>query len=523
MIIEEREMTSGLRILHLEDNARDAELILTLLSGEGFSCEVNRVDSRAGFLKTLEEGSFDLILCDYNLPSFDGKEALEIARSKRPEVPFIFVSGTIGEDRAIEALKRGATDYVLKERLVRLVPAVRRALIEVEERKARIQLEEQLIRAQRMESIGVLASGIAHDLNNVLGPIMLGIEVIGRTIQDPKSLRMLETMAVSAKRGAAILKQVLGIARGDKGDKRLLEPKHIINEVVNLIKETFPRSIKIVSDIRRDIPAVEADPTQLHQALLNICLNARDAMPEYGELKIALKKTEIDETFSDPHIGGRPGEYVVISVTDTGTGIPPEVKDQIFEPFFTTKESDKGTGLGLSTVVAIVRSHDGFVTVDSETGKGTTFRVYLPAAKREMLEKAIESNAAMRYGNGELILVVDDEVSIREITRELLETHGYKAVMASDGAEAIAIYLREKDAIKVVVMDLVMPILSGADAIKTLRRINSKLKIIAVSGMTFEGKTDVISEEDILIMLRKPYSSELLLRAIAEALGKTVE
>ncbi|MEX2117421.1 MAG: response regulator [Bacteroidota bacterium] len=512
-----------LRLLHLEDNARDAEMIAALLLEAEIHFDVSRVDSKESFVMALEKHEFGLILCDYNLPSFDGNTALGIARRKYPDTPFIFVSGTIGEDRAIEALKSGATDYVLKDRLVRLVPAVRRALQEVEERKARLQLEEQLIRAQRMESIGVLASGIAHDLNNVLGPIMLGIEVIRRNAQDPRSLRMLETMAVSAKRGAAILKQVLGIARGGKGDKRLLQPRYIIDEVVNLIRQTFPRSIKVISDIQRDVPAIEADPTQLHQVLLNICINARDAMAEYGELKIALEKTEIDESLSHLYGRGRRGEYVVLSVTDTGTGIPPEIIEQIFDPFFTTKESGKGTGLGLSTVSSIVRGHDGFVTVDSETGKGTTFRVYFPAAKQEMLEKSVESKTEMRQGNGELILVVDDEVSIREITREMLETQGYSAVTASDGAEAIAIYLRGKDAIKAVVMDLVMPILSGPDTIKTLRRINPNLTIIAVSGMTFEGETDVVPEGDIRVMLRKPYSSELLLQAIAEALGKTTE
>jgi len=509
-----------LRLLHLEDNAKDAELVSALLSEDGIQCELTRVYNKEGFIQALEKGEFDLILCDYNLPSFDGKTALEIARRRHPDTPFIFVSGTIGEERAIEALKSGATDYVLKDRMERLVPAVRRALREIEEKSARRQLEEQLVRAQRMESIGVLASGIAHDLNNVLGPITLGIEVIARSIQDPKSLRMLQTMAVSAKRGAAILKQVLGIARGDKGDKKLLQVRHVIDEVVNLVKETFPRSIKIVSDIQRVVPSVEIDPAQLHQALLNLCVNARDAMPEYGELKIKAEKTDIDDSFASIHAGARPGNYVAISVSDTGLGIPEDIKDRIFDPFFTTKESGKGTGLGLSSVGSIVKNHQGFLTVESQIGKGTTFRIYLPAAELEGRE-TMESKELSPDGSGEVILVVDDEASIREISKELLETHGYNVLAASHGAEALAVYMREKEIIKLIVMDLVMPIMSGPEAIKTLRRINPEIKIIAVSGMAFEEEAPVVEETDVKAMLRKPYSSDVMLRTIAEALGKS--
>lgn len=509
-----------LRLLHLEDNVRDAELIVALLSGAEFRFEVTRADSSQSFMEALEKHQFDLILCDYNLPSFDGGAALKLARKRHPDTPFIFVSGTIGEDRAIEALKDGATDYVLKQRMERLVPAVRRALREVEEISARKKVEKQLLRAQRMESIGALASGIAHDLNNVLGPIVLGTEVIRRHIQDPRCLKILDTMSLCAKRGAAVLNQVLRIASGDTDVKKLLQPRHVVEEVLGLIKETFPSSIKIVSEMGQDIPAVMADPTQLHQALLNLCVNARDAMPEDGELRIQVEKKEIGDSFVRLHVKAQQGIYVVISVSDTGVGIPQDIKDRIFEPFFTTKESGKGTGLGLSSVSSIVENHQGFFTLESQEGKGTTFSVYLPASESEGQEET-ESKQPIPDGNGEAILVVDDEESIREVSKELLETHGYKVIVAGNGAEALAVYMREKDDIKLVVTDLVMPILNGPETIRSLKRVNPEIKIIAATGTVFEAGAGVVAESDVIAMLRKPYSSDVLLQTIAEALGKS--
>ena len=381
------------------------------------------------------------------------------------------------------------------------------------------KLEQQMIRAQKMESIGVLAGGIAHDLNNVLGPIMMGIDIVRKNVQDQKSLRMLDTMAVSTQRGADILKQVLTFARGAEGEQKLLQPKRLMEEVVALMKETFPRSIEIRSEVGKDIPTVVADPTQIHQVLLNLCVNARDAIPEHGELKIGIEKMDIDENFARVHLGAKPGLYVVFSVTDTGTGIPQEVKDRIFEPFYTTKAVGKGTGLGLSTVSSIVKSHGGFMTVYSEVGRGTTFRVYIPAAKEGELKRQQESKEEIPGGKGELILVVDDEDSIREITKALLENHGYQVATANDGAEALAVYAKQQSQIKLVIMDMMMPILGGPQTIQALRRIDPNIKIIAVSGLTSDGKTTAVSNGDVAAFLQKPYSSDMLLQTIAVALA----
>ena len=380
------------------------------------------------------------------------------------------------------------------------------------------KLEQQMIRAQKMESIGVLAGGIAHDLNNILGPIMMGIDIVRRNVQDEKSVRMLDMMAESTQRGADILKQVLTFARGAEGEQKLLQPKHLIGEVAGLMKQTFPRSIEIRSEVGKDIPTVVADPTQMHQVLLNLCVNARDAMPEHGELRIAIERMHVDEAFARIHLGAKPGLYAVFSVTDTGTGIPPEVQDHIFEPFYTTKEVGKGTGLGLSTVSSIVKSHGGFMTVYSEVGKGTTFRVYIPAEKKEKLKKQQESKKEIPVGSGELILVVDDEDSIREITKAMLEDYGYQVATANDGAEALAIYTKQQAQIKLVIMDMMMPIMGGPQTIQALRRIDPNVRIIAVSGLAPTGKTETISEEHIVAFLRKPYSSDMLLKNISEVL-----
>jgi len=381
------------------------------------------------------------------------------------------------------------------------------------------KLEQQMIRAQKMESIGVLAGGIAHDLNNVLGPIMMGIDIVRKNVQDQQSLRMLDTMAVSTQRGADILKQVLTFARGAEGEQKLLQPKRLMEEVVALMKETFPRSIEIRSEVGKDIPTVVADPTQIHQVLLNLCVNARDAIPEHGELKIGIEKMDIDENFARVHLGAKPGLYVVFSVTDTGTGIPQEVKDRIFEPFYTTKAVGRGTGLGLSTVSSIVKSHGGFMTVYSEVGRGTTFRVYIPAAKEGELKRQQESKEEIPGGKGELILVVDDEDSIREITKAMLENHGYQVTTANDGAEALAVYAKQQSQIKLVIMDMMMPILGGPQTIQGLRRIDPKVRIIAVSGLTSDGKTAAVSNGDVAAFLQKPYSSDMLLQTIAAALA----
>ncbi|HIK06252.1 MAG TPA: response regulator [Trichormus sp. M33_DOE_039] len=374
------------------------------------------------------------------------------------------------------------------------------------------QLEAQFLRAQRLESIGTLASGIAHDLNNVLAPILMTAQLLETQIQDERSLRLLPILITNAKRGANLVKQVLSFTRGLEGERSLLQLKHLILEIKQIIKETFPKSIEIISKISPNIWAVSADATQIHQVLMNLCVNARDAMPNGGILQIAVDNFFIDENYTRMNLDAKVGPYVVITVTDTGIGIHPEILDRIFEPFFTTKEINKGTGLGLSTVLGIIKSHGGFINVTTQIGKGSQFKIYLPA--QEAHETAEEGEIELPPGNGELILVVDDEDAIRDITKKSLENHNYKAITASDGIEAIALYAEYQAEIFLVLTDMIMPSMDGLTTIRTLQKINPEVKIIAVSGLATSDKVSAAHNIGIQAFLAKPYTANQLLQTI---------
>jgi two-component system cell cycle sensor histidine kinase/response regulator CckA len=491
-----------LNILHLEDDQADAELVQTLLEEDGISCAITCVKTESDYRAALERGDFDLILSDFSLPRFDGMSALAMARERHPEKPIIFVSGTIGEAAAVEALKRGAIDYVLKDQLGRLPSAVKRAVAETEELVRRQQAEEkvheqaalldlakdaivvrglddcirywnksaeglygwtaaevigrnanelfyegeeespqlkqarqqilergewvgelqqvtkdgkqiivesrwtlvrdkagqpnakliintditerkkleaQFLRAQRLETIGALTGGIAHDLNNVLMPIVIGTDYLARTLTSDESRKILQTMSASAKRGSDMIKQILAFARGVGGQPAVLNLKPLLLEMEKFARETFPRAIRIQSSTDPELWPVMGNATQLHQVLLNICVNARDAMPQGGSLRIQAQNVLLENKMTRLHPDPVSGQHVLLAVSDTGQGISPELLEKIFEPFFTTKGPGKGTGLGLSTVQGIVKSHGGFVDVASTLGQGTTFQVYLPA------------------------------------------------------------------------------------------------------------------------------------------------
>src|SRR5256884_2282610 len=572
-----------LRILHLEDNPTDAEFLQVMLERQGIDCAIKRVETREAFQGALEREQFDLIISDFNLPSFDGLSALNIARQHRPELPFVFVSGTIGEEAAVESLKRGATDYVLKDRMSRLAVSVKRAVQEAQARAERRQAEEkireqaalldkahdaicvtnmeqqilywnkgaerlygwanqealgqnvidllfqggstrplealkelirqdewqgelhkvrkdgrqiivesrwtllreemdqpnsilvidtditekkrmeaELLRTQRMESIGALAGGIAHDLNNVLAPILMVADLIRDELASEDSRMMLDTAKASAQRGDEMVKQILSFARGVSGELKVLQVKHVVNEMVKLVRDTFPRSIHIESNVTGKLYPINGDATQLHQVLLNLCVNARDAMPKGGTLLIEAGNAVLENKRNAMLPEPVSGKFVALSVADTGCGIPPELLGKIYEPFFTTKEMGKGTGLGLSTVMAIVQTHHGFIELSSEVGRGTVFSVYLPAARTEDTGFVKMGLPAMEMGRGETVLLVEDEAALLEIAREMLEAFNYRVLTASDGAEALALYEQSGREIDGVGTDMMMPVMDGA-------------------------------------------------------------
>ncbi|MGA2624838.1 MAG: PAS domain S-box protein [Bacteroidota bacterium] len=382
------------------------------------------------------------------------------------------------------------------------------------------RLEKEFLRAQRMESIGTLAGGVAHDINNVLAPIMMAVEILQTKFPDEESTRILHTLATSAKRGSDIVKQILAFGRGVEGERIVIQPKHVIREIQDIATETFPKSIHIKPNIPNNLWTILSDPTQIHQVLLNICVNARDAMPKGGTLTISSENVMLDEFFAASNREAKPGPYVVVTITDTGTGIPPGILERIFDPFFTTKEIGKGTGLGLSTALGIVKSHGGFIDVHGAPGQGTSFKVYLPAQMKEQEAVTEKELPELPLGNGELILVVDDEASISEIAKLTLEANGYQAVTANDGVEAVTICARDKGTIRLVLMDMNMPVMDGPATIRALRMMKINAKIVATSGASGGDETMMESIPGVHAFLKKPYTAEKLLTTLHDVLNE---
>lgn len=380
--------------------------------------------------------------------------------------------------------------------------------------------QEHLFRAQRMESIGTLAGGIAHDLNNILSPIMMSVDMLRLNENDAETYRWLDMIKENAERGTELVKQVLTFARGMAGERIRVQLKHIVKDLVAVLTETLPRSITVKFEVPSELWTISADPTQVHQVLMNICINARDAMPMGGTLNIKASNVVVDESYARMNIDAEPGEFVQLNVSDTGTGMTLDVLKRIFDPFFTTKEVGKGTGLGLATTMTIVRSHNGFINVYSEPSKGTRFSIYFPAvdAPKETRDAAVET--ALPTGNGELILVVDDETNIRDVTVATLTRFGYKALSAVDGTDALAVYSEQRANIALVLTDMAMPYMDGASLIRALKKMKPGIKVIAMSGLISDGQTAELANLNIDAVISKPFTAETLLTTLATAIAR---
>jgi len=388
---------------------------------------------------------------------------------------------------------------------------------DVTERK---KLEAQFLRAQRMESLGTLAGGIAHDLNNVLTPLLISVQVLKEKVTDDDGKRLVASLEANVQRGSGLVKQVLAFGRGVEGERIIVQPKHIAREIKQMINETFPKSVAFELHSAPDLCTITGDPTQLHQILLNLCVNARDAMPKGGKLSLRLENVVLDEAYASMNLEARPGPYLCLTVKDTGTGMPKEIQEKIFDPFFTTKEPGKGTGLGLSTTLAIVKSHGGFIHCYSEPGKGSTFKVYLPANPALVsAENVVTEKARLPNGRNNLVLVVDDEEPIRKLAQRTLERYGYRVLLAADGTEALSLYRPRQNEIDVVITDMMMPKMDGLATISALKSINPNIKIIGSSGLASDGGVTKAMAAGIQHFIPKPYTAETMLLTLNDVLN----
>jgi two-component system, cell cycle sensor histidine kinase and response regulator CckA len=642
-------MNAHLRLLMVEDSEDDMLLILRELRRGGYAPDYVRVETASDMKAALESQPWDIVIADYTLPAFSAPEALQLLQNQQRDLPFIIVSGTIGEEVAVAAMKAGAHDYLLKDNLARLVPAVERELREARERQKRLYAEQALReseerfrqlaenitesvfwmsdpikrqilyvspaydriwgsssaslynnfmewieaivpedreriqtkffeqsllgnydeeyrimrpdgsirwirdrgfpikdlagipyrvvgiaeditnrklteaalrRTERLESLGTLASGIAHDLNNVLTPIIGIAQLLPLQVPnlDAQAKRLLQILNESAYRGTDLVKQILSFTSGIESKPTNTQVSHLLLEIQKVIQQVFPKNIELYTDLSQDLKLIAADATLLHQVFMNLCVNARDAMPNGGKLSIVAENIAIDENYARMHLAAQVGSYVMVEIADTGMGMQPEILDRIFDPFFTTKEIGKGTGLGLATAIGIVKSHHGFINVYSEVGKGSQFKVYLPATDAIETETVVDVEPQM--GEGELILVVDDEVPVQEITQATLEAHGYKAMTANDGIEAIAFYAEHKHEIKVILLDMMMPALDSVTTIRTLRKLNSQVQIVTMSGLATNESVSKTMNEGVQAFLAKPFTAAELLNLLSRLCGR---
>ncbi|MGQ0811468.1 MAG: response regulator [Nitrospiraceae bacterium] len=519
-------MKPPLRLLHLEDDPTDADLVLSMLVEGGIVCEVHRVDARDDFLAALQQAGFDMILADYSLPSFDGLAALTLAREHCPDVPFVFVSATLGEELAIDAMLRGATDYILKQRLGRLVPSVQRVLRELAERTERKKAEEalrqserQFRQAQKMEAVGRLAGGLAHDFNNLLTVIMGYSQVLLNELGAQHSLRskIAETQK-AGERAAVLIRQLLAFSRKQPLEPRIVSLNAVVMNVEAMLRRLVGENIQLIIERDPDDGYVKADPGQLEQVLMNLVVNARDAMPHGGSLTIRISTVVLSRPPLSALQPLAAGPYMKVSVSDTGCGMDADTQSHVFEPFFTTKEEGKGTGLGLSTVYGIVTQSGGRVDLTSAVGEGTTFDIYLPQIERQP-ETISAQDAPLSVSRGsETVLLVEDEPAVREVVRDQLRQVGYQVIEAKNGVEACLFATQQAGSFHVLITDIVMPGMSGREVANHLRALRPGLKVIFMSGYTDDLGIDQGLDAATTAFLQKPLSPEALITTLRDAL-----
>lgn len=492
------------RILHLEDDPLDAELILRRLEEDGLDCQIDRVYTEAAFLQALERGGVDLVLADFSLPGADGMEALRLARQVKPDVPFLIVSGVIGEEAAVASLQNGATDYILKDRLSRLTPAVRRALEEAALRRDRESLGDQLTRAQKLEIFGELAGGVAHDYNNILTIIMANSGLLMAGLAEGTRLhKHASQIEYACEQAASLTRQLLVFSRDRGRDAAVLDLNGIVQNAESMLARLLPENVELAVS-PADAPLhITADRGDLEQVLINLVLNARDAIRSHGTIRIETGRIQKDRQ-----------ELVFLKVRDNGAGMTREVKARVFEPFFTTKPEGSGTGLGLATCRRLIQSMDGEITLKSQSGRGTEFRILWPAAEGGGgAPSPIPVRAEMPRGC-EKILLAEDNHMLRDMIAGQLEELGYEVLQASNGIEGLDVFAQSKHNPPVLVIaDIALPLLSGREMVRLLQRSSPDLRVLHTSGHSDHTIGALGFQLPAGDVLRKPFTlAELTLR-----------
>jgi two-component system cell cycle sensor histidine kinase/response regulator CckA len=511
---------SSLRILMLEDDPADAELLSHALHRAGLQFEVVRVESEAAYLEALHE-HFDLVMSDYRLPGFDGLKALRHLQERGLDIPLIIVTGALGDELAVECIKRGVADCLLKDRLARLGVAIEQALEKQRQRVERGQLETQYRQAQKMEAVGRLASGVAHDFNNLLTVISGYSQLILSTLPEGQPVRQdVEQIQAAAMRAQTLTRQLLAFSRRQILEVEVVDVNALIVGLEKLLGRLIPANIRLRVQATPDIGQIKTDRGQIEQVLMNLVINAGDAMPEGGDLTIGTTAIHLERGLPLRTATMPAGEYVGITIQDTGTGITPEVQAHLFEPFFTTKGPGKGTGLGLSTVYGIVKQSGGYIDVSSELKRGTIFSIYLPRTT-ESPAPAVRAEPVTRVLQGtETILMVEDSDLVRSLARRILTSQGYTVIEAATGEEAIELARTSKQPIHLFLINVVLPGISGAALGAELTRLHPESKVLYVSGYADETLVAHGIVEGRWQYLPKPYAPEVLARKVRDVIDQ---
>jgi signal transduction histidine kinase len=515
-------MNSALHVLLFDDNLDDRALVIRELCCEFPDCQVEQVTEVNSFTQALEAGGYDLAITDYQLDWTDGLTVLRAIRARYPGCPVIMFTATDSVQVAVEAMKAGLDDYVLKspEHHARLLTAVRSALEKAQRRQATKEIEQQVQHQEKLAAIGQLAGGVAHDFNNILTTILLYAQTLLSNRQMPPEMaRGLETIITEARQANQLVRQILDFGGRSKIETSRMDLGPCIREITDILQQTLPENIHLVVQIEPEEHIANVDPTQIQQVLMNLALNARDAMLQGGAMRIGLAHVELRPGDKPPVAEMPIGEWICLSVSDTGIGIPSEVKAHLFEPFFTTKPKGEGKGLGLAQAYGIVQQHDGYIKVETKTGEGTTFRVYMPAAEAGRVDEVTrekEKTWAAAKGEGETILLVENEDNARELIREILESLGYQALTAANGQEALEVY-QAAHGVDLVITDMAMPKMGGKDLVRELRKLNPALKAVATTGLAVEDVRD-LQAEGLLAVIEKPFDKRTLAQVIRRAL-----